>query len=65
MAQYTMRVHGFFKGLSLFLFLLASPAVNAGEPLPGVDIELVAQGLNAPIFLVSPADGSGRRFIGE
>jgi glucose/arabinose dehydrogenase len=28
-------------------------------------VELVAEGLNAPVFLVAPEDGSGRRFVGE
>jgi hypothetical protein len=40
-------------------------AAKAVEPLPEVATELVAEGLNATIFLVAPDDGSGRRFIGE
>ena len=37
----------------------------ARAPLPEVAVELVADGLNAPVFLVAPEDGSGRRFVGE
>lgn len=40
-------------------------AAAAREPLPAVALELVAEGFNAPIFLVAPPDGSGRRFVGE
>jgi len=39
--------------------------VSAREPLPAVAVELVAEGFNAPLFLVAPPDGSGRRFLGE
>ena len=38
---------------------------GASEPLPEVAVELVAEGFNAPVFLVAPDDGSGRRFVGE
>ena len=37
-----------------------SAAAAEREPLPAVAVELVAEGLNAPIFLVAPPDGSGR-----
>ena len=40
-------------------------AVAAREPLAEVAVELVAEGLKAPIFLVAPNDDSGRRFVGE
>ncbi|HEX6143506.1 MAG TPA: PQQ-dependent sugar dehydrogenase [Geminicoccaceae bacterium] len=40
-------------------------AANARAPLPEVALELVAEGFNAPVFLVAPDDGSGRRFVGE
>jgi glucose/arabinose dehydrogenase len=33
--------------------------------LPAVKLELVAEGLMAPIFLVAPPDGSGRRVVGD
>ena len=32
---------------------------------PAVGLELVAENFNAPVFLVAPGDGTGRRFIGE
>lgn len=38
---------------------------TARAPLPEVAIELVAEEFNAPVFLVAPNDGSGRRFVGE
>jgi len=38
---------------------------KAGEALPEVATQLLADGFNAPIFLVAPDDGSGRRFVGE
>lgn len=41
------------------------PPANAHEPLPEVALKLVADGLNAPIFLVAPPDGSGRRVLGD
>ncbi len=58
------------RTILLLIVLTLCPAgqlrtANAGEPLPEVAIQLVAEGLNAPIFLVAPDDGSGRRFIGE
>jgi glucose/arabinose dehydrogenase len=40
-------------------------AAGARAPLPEVVLELLAEGLNAPIFQVAPKDGSGRRFVGE
>jgi glucose/arabinose dehydrogenase len=46
--------------------LVAVPAgVGGREPLPEAAVELVAEGFNAPVFLVAPDDGSGRRFAGE
>ena len=40
-------------------------AAGARGPLPEVAVELVAEGFSAPVFLVAPDDGSGRRFVGE
>ncbi len=52
--------------LSAVLFLCAQTAMaSSPAPLPAVKLELVAQGLNAPLFLVAPPDGSGRRIIGD
>ncbi len=44
---------------------LPPASAPAHEALPAVAVELVAEGFNAPIFLVAPPDGSGRRFLGE
>ncbi|MDJ0951967.1 MAG: PQQ-dependent sugar dehydrogenase, partial [Alphaproteobacteria bacterium] len=50
----------------LALCLAAQPGIaDPRDPLPEVALELVADGLNAPIFLVAPPDGSGRRVIGD
>ena len=46
-------------------FPASVPAAAAPAPLPAVGVELVAEGLNAPVFLVAPEDRSGRRFVGE
>lgn len=37
----------------------------AQEAVPRVALELVAEGLGAPLLLVAPPDGSGRRLIGD
>lgn len=42
----------------------SSALAQQAEPIP-VELELVAEGLTAPLFLAEPADGSGRRFIVE
>lgn len=53
----------------LLAFLLCptlGPATGgAEEALPEARLELLAEGLSAPIFLVAPPDGSGRRVIGD
>ncbi|HSA82479.1 MAG TPA: PQQ-dependent sugar dehydrogenase [Geminicoccaceae bacterium] len=46
-------------------FAGAPDAAGAREPRPEVAVELLAEGFNAPVFLVAPNDGSGRRFVGE
>ncbi len=53
--------------LTALALCIAGRSAAAAEraPLPAVAIELVAEGLNAPIFLVAPPDGSGRRLIGD
>jgi glucose/arabinose dehydrogenase len=43
----------------------SSGAACADQALPAVALELLAEGFNAPVFLVAPDDGSGRRFVGE
>jgi glucose/arabinose dehydrogenase len=40
----------------------AAPALQVDEPA-AVAVELIAEGLTAPLFLASPSDGSGRNFI--
>lgn len=48
------------------LCVCGQTAISAAqEPLPAVNLELVAEGLNAPLFLVAPPDGSGRRIVGD
>lgn len=37
----------------------------AQESLPAVELKLLAEGLSAPLFLVAPPDGSGRRIVGD
>lgn len=50
----------------LLVFCLgATPFAQAGDPLPDLALELVAEGFDAPIFLVEPPDGTGRRFVGD
>ncbi len=52
--------------IAFALCYTGQPAItNAREPLPEVTLELVVDGLYAPIFLVAPPDGSGRRVIGD
>lgn len=51
---------------ALALCVAVNPTAGAARgALPEVAVELVAEGFNAPIFLVAPSDGSGRRFVGE
>jgi glucose/arabinose dehydrogenase len=45
--------------------VLQPVATTARAALPTVQLELVAENFNAPIFLVAPDDGTGRRFVGE
>ncbi|NQW01942.1 MAG: PQQ-dependent sugar dehydrogenase [Rhodospirillales bacterium] len=53
-------------GFLLSLTLVGQTAIaKTQEPLPSVALKLVADGLNAPLFLVAPPDGSGRRVIGD
>ena len=67
------QVHagGMLIGTMLLLTALAvslsGPSRNgkAGWALLEVTIQLLADGLNAPIFPAAPDDSSGRRFIGE
>jgi len=52
--------------LAIALLVFGQPTLSAGEEtLPAIKLELVAQGLNAPLFLVAPPDGSGRRIVGD
>ena len=58
--------------LRIVIFVLLTLSLMGQAALPGragtaakVSLELIAEGLNAPIFLVEPPDGSGRRIIGE
>jgi 3-mercaptopyruvate sulfurtransferase SseA/glucose/arabinose dehydrogenase len=61
-----------FVQLLVALWLAATASVGSGQvqpavaqttPLPGVEAELIAEGLTAPLFLAEPPDGSGRLFI--
>lgn len=53
--------------LSVAIFLLSACTVQLLEPeggqSPAVELELVAEGLTAPLFLAEAPDASGRRFI--
>ena len=53
--------------IAAFLVVLASfsSLAAAKEPPPPVEVKLVADGLTAPISLVTPPDDSGRRFVGD
>jgi glucose/arabinose dehydrogenase len=53
--------------IAAFLVVLASfPSLAAAkEPLPTVAVKLLADGLTAPISLVTPPDNSGRRFVSD
>ena len=58
------------KRLLVLLFTVmifsGQTAIGASQPaLPEIKLEMVAEGFNAPLFLVAPKDGSGRRFIGD
>lgn len=53
-----MTVLRFFLGLGLFL-ILGSPRAEAAE------LQLLVEGLTAPIGIADPADGTGRLFIQE
>ncbi|MEM7423259.1 MAG: PQQ-dependent sugar dehydrogenase [Pseudomonadota bacterium] len=46
------------------LFSLVLAPLHAQEP-PKISLSLLMEGLDAPVFLVAPADGSGRRFVGD
>lgn len=47
------------------LSLSMAGTAAATEPVPEVTLALVADGLDAPIFVTAPDDGSGRRFVGD
>jgi glucose/arabinose dehydrogenase len=52
--------------LGCVLWIAGPVALAEGrDSFPAVKLELVADGLMAPIFLVAPPDGSGRRVIGD
>ncbi len=43
---------------------MVEPTATIASPIPTrVDLELMAEGLNSPVTLVSPGDGSGRLFV--
>ncbi|MGI9451119.1 MAG: PQQ-dependent sugar dehydrogenase [Geminicoccaceae bacterium] len=56
-------------GLSVMLAACAAISVAAAIPSPALaakaGVELIAEGLTAPVALVEPADGSGRLFVLE
>ena len=49
---------------SILLAVVIALGIAPARAAP-VAVELVAEGFNAPIFLVAPPDGSDRRFLGE
>ncbi|MFP6699951.1 MAG: PQQ-dependent sugar dehydrogenase [Alphaproteobacteria bacterium] len=50
--------------VAVFFWIAGHTAASVAAN-PKVQLQLVADGLNAPIFLVESPDGSGRRIIGE
>lgn len=50
-------------GLSLLAALPPPPASGQPQGLPALAAQLLAEGFTAPVDLVEPADGSGRRFV--
>ncbi len=48
----------------LLAVVIAGSAI-AKEPESAVRIQLLTDGLQAPLFLISPPDQSGRRFVGD
>ena len=55
-----------FSYLCISVFTAVALAMPASaQPLPKVMLQQVADGLDAPIFLVAPPDGTGRRLIGD
>lgn len=51
--------------VQLLAFLLAPAALSAQQPHsgPSVTLDMVAEGLTAPLQLTAPEDGTGRRFV--
>ncbi|MBX2855880.1 MAG: hypothetical protein KTR21_12895, partial [Rhodobacteraceae bacterium] len=53
-----------FRTIALAAVIAVAASARA-EPLPKVELSPVVEGLDAPIFLVAPDDGTGRRFVGD
>lgn len=53
------------RGAFAALALLAAAPPAAADPLPEVALQLLADGLTAPVEIADPDDGSGRLFIAE
>jgi glucose/arabinose dehydrogenase len=51
--------------LALAITFSIGGAAMAADALPKVTLELVVEGLSAPLLLVAPPDTSGRKFIGD
>ena len=64
-----MLVHDAFgrlwRTLCWALIALTVSSHVCAQELPSVSLEPVAEGLDAPIFLTAPDDGTNRRFIGD
>ena len=44
---------------------VTASATASPEPVPGLDLRVVADGLTSPVDVADPGDGSGRRFVVE
>ncbi|MEK9721204.1 MAG: hypothetical protein VW257_09215, partial [Quisquiliibacterium sp.] len=38
-------------------------AGGAAQPVPALELQLIAEGLTSPVEMLDPGDGSGRRFV--
>ena len=56
---------GGWERSALWPWPACSAAGRSPEPRPGIDLQLVADGLEQPVFVTHAGDGSGRLFVVE